>query len=200
MAKLTADQKRIHEAIEENDITKLKDIFKKLVNGKDAEGKTPLQKTRNEEIMIHLVKNGADVNVQDTDGLTPLHFAAENGQLQVAKLLIESGALVDAKYINGLTPLHRAALHGHTEILKLLIENGATIDAKGGVEKTPLHYKYIAGVAQNYLTLSKITFTLVVVWRPLEEQQLIGGVRLYRWWCCSTHLPRETIHIIQVET
>ena len=68
------------------------------------------------------------------------------------------------------------------------------------VKKTPLHYKYIAGVAQNYLTLSKVTFTLVVVWRPLEEQQLIGGVRLYRWWCCSTHLPRETIHIIQVET
>ena len=59
---------------------------------------------------------------------------------------------------------------------------------------------YIARVAKNYLTLGKITFILVVVWRPLEEQQLIGGVRLYRWWFCSTHLPREDIHIIQVET
>ena len=45
MVKLTADQKRIHEAIKENDISKFKDIFKKLVNGKYAEGKTPLQKT-----------------------------------------------------------------------------------------------------------------------------------------------------------
>ena len=49
MAKLTADQKRVHEAIEDGNIAKLKDIFKKLVNGKDAEGRTPLQKTVNEE-------------------------------------------------------------------------------------------------------------------------------------------------------
>ena len=61
MAKLTADQKRVHEAIEDGNIAKLKDIFKKLVNGKDAEGRTPLQKTVNEEILIHLIKNGANV-------------------------------------------------------------------------------------------------------------------------------------------
>ena len=74
MAKLTADQKRVHEAIEDNNIEKLKEMIKKLIDGKDTAGKTPLQKTENEEILIHLINNGADVNVKDSDGHTPLHF------------------------------------------------------------------------------------------------------------------------------
>ena len=80
MAKLTADQKRVHEAIEDKNIEKLKDIIKKLIDGKDAAGKTPLQKTENEEILIHLINNGADVNVKDSDGHTPLHFSYHSPQ------------------------------------------------------------------------------------------------------------------------
>ena len=118
MVKLTADQKRIHEAIEKNDITQLKDIFKKLVNGKDAEGKTPLQKTKNEEIMIHLIKNGADVNVQDTDGFTPLHFAVVQGQVKVVKCLLEYGANIKSKGKTEFTPLHIAAEKGKLEVAK----------------------------------------------------------------------------------
>jgi ankyrin repeat protein len=34
---------------------------------------------------------GVDVNGQNSDGCTPLHFAAEQGHVDVARLLIDKG-------------------------------------------------------------------------------------------------------------
>ena len=73
-------------------------------------------------------------------GSTPLHDAAEDGKIEVAKLLIESGALVDAKDNDGFTPLHIAAVNGKLESAKCLIENGANVTAKTTLQKTPLYY------------------------------------------------------------
>lgn len=39
-----------------------------------------------------LVELGCDVNAQNKDGWTPLHFAASRNNLAIAKLMIESGA------------------------------------------------------------------------------------------------------------
>ena len=57
-----------------------------------------------------LLRDGADPNVAQGDGLTSLHLAAQEGQLEIAKLLLEAGAKVEAKTrIGDYTPLHLAS-------------------------------------------------------------------------------------------
>lgn len=63
-------------------------------------------------IAEYLIKKGANVNLPNKVELSPLHFAAENDNLQTAKLLIENGANVNAVSKFGWTPLHKCAAFG----------------------------------------------------------------------------------------
>ena len=81
-----------------------------------------------EAVKQHLA-DGADVNVKDeARGLTPLHFATQNGQKEIVELLIADGADVNAKMNNGMTPLDCSALKppssNKTEIVDLLSKHG----------------------------------------------------------------------------
>lgn len=55
-----------------------------------------------------LIENGADIEVADKGGLTPLHEASCNGHIDVVGLL-ENGADVAVVNKDGWTPLHRAS-------------------------------------------------------------------------------------------
>ena len=87
-----------------------------------------------EEVKQHLAA-GTDVNAKDTNFMTPLHIAANNGHKEVAELLIAEGADVNAKGVIGITPLHYALTK---EIAELLIDKGADVNAKNYERKTPL--------------------------------------------------------------
>ena len=67
MAELSPLEKSFHQATETDNITKLKEIINKIVNSQDNQGRMPLQKTSNQEIIKYLVKIGANVNVQNID-------------------------------------------------------------------------------------------------------------------------------------
>ncbi|GAA2873773.1 hypothetical protein GCM10010517_34350 [Streptosporangium fragile] len=56
---------------------------------------------------------------------TPLHQAAQEGAVQVIKLLLAAGAEVDAVDADGATPLWEAVRHGRDEAVKLLLAAGA---------------------------------------------------------------------------
>ncbi|MDC4224217.1 MAG: ankyrin repeat domain-containing protein [Candidatus Manganitrophus sp.] len=73
-----------------------------------------------------LVAHGADVNVRQAAGWTPLHQAAMHGQLKLAKLLLDHGADANAKAENGKTPLALATTGKHATVAALLRERGAT--------------------------------------------------------------------------
>ena len=81
-----------------------------------------------------LIRGGANVNVKDEHGWTPLHYATSH--IEVAKVLIDNGANVNAENKYGTTPLHFA---GSTEVAKLLLDNGADVNARDGKGQTPLH-------------------------------------------------------------
>jgi ankyrin repeat protein len=87
------------------------------------------------------LKSGADVNAAQGDGLTALHIAAQEGRLDIAKLLIGAKANVEARTkIGGYTPLHLAAASGSADLVKTLLDAGA--DAKvvtTTTQVTPLH-------------------------------------------------------------
>jgi hypothetical protein len=80
-----------------------------------------------------------NVNVKDLYGKTPLHEAAINGHVEIARLLLQNGAEVNAKNNYVSTPLHFAASHGHVEILHLLVENGADLEAQNYHGERALH-------------------------------------------------------------
>lgn len=49
------------------------------------------------------------MNVAIEDGQTPLHKAAQSGNLRIAEFLVACGAKVGVAAVNGVTPLHLAA-------------------------------------------------------------------------------------------
>jgi len=94
-----------------------------------------------------LLKQGADVNAAQGDGMTALHWAATHGDIDEARMLISAGARVDAMTRNGnYTPLHLAARAGNAAVVKALVESGANVNAKttsGGA--SALHFAAAQG-------------------------------------------------------
>ena len=69
-----------------------------------------------------LIKEGADVNAAQGDGMTALHWAALNGDAELASMLLYAGANVGAKTrLGGYTPLHLAAQVGHAGVIAPLV-------------------------------------------------------------------------------
>jgi len=92
------------------------------------------------EVVEMLIKLGADVNILDEDGKTPLHDACLKGQVNTARLLLDRGAKIDARDKEGASPLHDAALGGNVKIIEFLLERKADADARDAKGLTPLDY------------------------------------------------------------
>ena len=73
-----------------------------------------------EGIAKMLVEAGAEVEVIQASKMTPLHAAAQNGNIEMLILLLERGASVDIKNDSGRTPADLAFEKGHHEIAKIL--------------------------------------------------------------------------------
>ncbi|EDW10446.1 myotrophin [Drosophila mojavensis] len=58
-------------------------------------------------------------------GRTPLHYAADFGQLKVLKYLVEIGADVNKLDKYGITPILAAIWEGHTDCVAFLLQHGA---------------------------------------------------------------------------
>ena len=69
---------------------------------------------------------GADVNVTDERGSTPLLEAARYGHEDITRVLIAAGANVKAKDKDGKTALMLAVQGDHEEVVRVLKQAGAT--------------------------------------------------------------------------
>jgi ankyrin repeat protein len=72
-----------------------------------------------------LLKEGADVNTPEIDGMTALHWAAYQDDLETAELLVRAGAKVKAANRYGVTPLSLACTNGNGAMVALLLKAGA---------------------------------------------------------------------------
>jgi ankyrin repeat protein len=88
-----------------------------------------------------LLASGADANTAQGDGLSVLHLAAQQGNVEIAQLLIARGANLEAKTrIGGYTPLHLASMSAQEAVVRALLSakaNPIAITTNTGV--TPLH-------------------------------------------------------------
>ena len=72
-----------------------------------------------------LVERGADPNMRNYNGVTPLHRALKTGRIEMARVLIEHGANAEVKNDEGKTPLDAAPEEQRDDIMKLLLERRA---------------------------------------------------------------------------
>ena len=85
-------------------------------------------KIGNTEVVKLLLKENADVNIQNENGWTSLMLASLNGHSQVVELLLKANADVNIQDEDGWTALMIASLNGHTQVVKLLLKENADVN------------------------------------------------------------------------
>jgi ankyrin repeat protein len=81
------------------------------------------------------------INIKDTEGRTPLMYAAWLQHYEIVKLLVEAGATINIiKDNDGTTAFHYACMGGDYETVKLMLSNKADIELVDNDGRTSLMY------------------------------------------------------------
>lgn len=110
------------------------------LNVKNNEGQTPLclvAKCRYDLVKL-LVENGADVNLQSDERISPLHWAVEFDNEEIVEYLLSKGADINSRDHSYETPLHWAAWTGHHKAARRLLAFGGNPLAENTGGFTPL--------------------------------------------------------------
>jgi ankyrin repeat protein len=100
----------------------------------------------NREAVKTLLKQAADVNAAQGDGMTALHWAAMKDDAELVETLLYAGASVRATTrIGAYTPLLLAAKNGSADVLAPLVKAGADVNAATGNGATPLMFAAASG-------------------------------------------------------
>ena len=75
-----------------------------------------------------LLERGAQIDLQDRDGMSALMFTAKDGLFDMAKMLLEKGAQIDMQDKSGRSAVIIASEYQHWGVGKMLIERGAEVD------------------------------------------------------------------------
>ncbi len=139
------EPKAFHDAVQNGEIDKVKAFLKKepsLVNSENlTQTRTPLAAASLSDhagIVRLLLEKGAPVNAKGSTGDTALHWAAQNGNFEIAEMLVKAGAKVNVVNKFGVAPLYWAAANGHLTVVKLLVGKGAKVNVDCGDGLTPL--------------------------------------------------------------
>jgi uncharacterized protein len=94
-----------------------------------------------------LLREGADVNAAQGDGMTALHWSALNGDLDTMNVLLYAGATAEPlTRVGRYTPLHLASSRGHAASVSRLLEAGSK---PGSVTETGVQPLHLASQAGN---------------------------------------------------
>ncbi|XP_037113238.1 caskin-2-like [Syngnathus acus] len=88
------------------------------------------------ELLAALLEAQAVVDVEDSNGMRPLHYAAWQGKSE--SVLLRSGASVNSVSLDGHIPLHLAAQYGHYHVSEMLLQHQSNPCLVNKAKKTPL--------------------------------------------------------------
>lgn len=93
----------------------------------------------NDTILISLLlDSGANVNIKDKHGYTPLLYLVKHGETELTKILLAKGAEVNVQNEWGNSPLILASAYSHIAIVKLLLDAHADVNAQSKCGYTAL--------------------------------------------------------------
>jgi Ankyrin repeats (many copies)/Ankyrin repeats (3 copies) len=105
------------------------------------------------EAVRFLLAQNVDPNCINYKKMSPLHYAANSGNVAVMKLLCGGGADINAQQNKRKrVPLHYASSKGHEGAVKYLLASGAAINVQNKKEYTPLYY----ACKHNRLSIAKL--------------------------------------------
>ena len=91
------------------------------------------------KVAEYLLIKGANPNLTDKQGFTPLHIAASRNDIHLVRSLLAHGASIDARTSgHGRTALLIAAMSGFTDMVRALLEGGANPSLPDNVGGLPL--------------------------------------------------------------
>ncbi|CAB0030218.1 unnamed protein product [Trichogramma brassicae] len=101
----------------------------------------------NNDMMVLLLRGGANPNLANKKGWTPLHTIAElrcDGEIEIEQFFLINDELnqlvhIDARDKFGNTPLHLASKEGWANMVEMLLRRGANPNLANDEGHTPLH-------------------------------------------------------------
>ena len=143
-------------------------------------GQTPLMWAVAEKHAVvakALIDRGADVNAKSKGGFTALQFAAQQGDLDSAKLLLAAGANVnDADPEDGMTALLTAIGSGHASLAAFLMDNGADANTVNKQGVSALHF---ASTRRNMNELTKTLLAKGANPNVRQKRDPVGATPFY---------------------
>ena len=107
------------------------------------------------EILPVLLKQGANPNVLNAKGQTPLDVCKATNKADVIAMMIPYGVDLNTQNEFGQTLLMTAVMEKNEKLAKLLLENGADVKAKDNDGDTVLHHAARAGLTELVPVLVK---------------------------------------------
>lgn len=93
----------------------------------------------NTKLLQRQLALGADINMKNEDGFSPLHCAVRNGQSAMVGFLLKAGANVNQQsQFKGNTPLHFSVLQDDSTITEKLLLAGADLTVRNKKGESPL--------------------------------------------------------------
>lgn len=162
-AQFYSDGYKFLQAVEKQDQSSVEQLLSKnstLINTRDrTDLHTALHiavRARAYRWLSYLLGKGADPNLADKQGVTPLMLASQMGLTDAVVALAQSGARVDVANDAGETPLISAVHNRNLMMIRLLLAAGANPDRADNSGRTARDYAKLEGGADS-LTLAEIT-------------------------------------------
>lgn len=126
-----------------------------VVNARDiSSGETGLHITVERRDLTwtkFLLQEGANPNIADNRGRTPLIAAAQIGFIEGVEALVEAGAQLDIANETGETPLIAAVHARNIPLIEVLVKAGADPDRADNAGRTARDYAAMPGVSARVL-------------------------------------------------
>ena len=127
-----------------------------IINTRDSSsGETALHivtARRDSTWMGFLIGKGANVNLRDNHGATPLTLASNLGFVEGAQILVDHGARVDEPSQTGETPLIAAVHRRDVPMMRVLLKAGADPSRKDNSGRSAREYAELDSKNSNLVT------------------------------------------------
>lgn len=144
------DEHILHFAVKWNSVSILEYLIKNRVDlNMESNNQTPILYAYSfgfptYQTLKLLIDAGADINLSNKIGFTPLHYAAKKSDIASVKILVDSRADVNARTTQAVTPLMYATCrkpkNGQFQMMEYLIRHGAEIDLIDNNWQNAMHY------------------------------------------------------------